>query len=61
MTTKKEILKKITELEAKMFYLDMKDVWTQEDYQLDRMWLREITELKKRYRDLEAVQILLLF
>jgi ribosomal protein L29 len=47
--TKKEIIKKIEELENKVFYLKMKDRWTGRDYfTMDRLQ-GEIKELRKNF------------
>lgn len=49
--TREEILKKINEIEAKKFWLDMQDRWEPEDYRQMNAWREEIRKLKK---ELEA-------
>lgn len=50
--TKEEILKEIDKLEDKKFFLDMKDVWENKDYDLmdeyDKQIYILIEELEKR-------------
>ena len=38
--------KRIEELENKMFYLSMKDHWSNEDFEQNREWRREIERLR---------------
>lgn len=44
--TKTNIINKIEELENKRFLLAMADHWTQEDFDLNDKWFKEIMELK---------------
>jgi len=48
---KTEITAKIKEIENRLFYLNMKDNWTNKDYELDRKLTKELNELKKEYND----------
>lgn len=49
--TREEILKKIEEIEAKKFWLDMQDRWEPEDYLTMNKYRAEIRKLEK---ELEA-------
>lgn len=51
--TKKEMVKRIEELDCAQFELMMKDMWDAQDYELDRHYTREIQKLKEA---LEAVE-----
>ena len=44
---RKEIMKKIEDLEHKKFMLDMKDRWSREDLDLSAHLIHEIRELKR--------------
>lgn len=46
--TNEEMSKRIEELEAKRFYLSMKDHWSNEDFETDRKWWTEILDLEKK-------------
>lgn len=48
MKTREEIEKKIKELKNYMFMLDMKDRWTERDYEVSREWHNEIMDLKRQ-------------
>ena len=50
---KKEMMKRIEELDRAQFELMMKDYWNAEDYKLDRYYTQEILKLKEA---LEAVE-----
>lgn len=52
MMNKVEIQKRIEELEARRFYLSMKDRWSQDDYEADRKMWTEALELKKALVDM---------
>lgn len=42
------IKNKINELEAKRFYLSMKDRWTSADHAQDREWQEELRTLRQK-------------
>lgn len=44
---KEEILKEIDDLEMKMFILDMKDMWDEDDYKIMARYDEKINLLKK--------------
>ena len=45
--TKREMVKRIEELDCAQFELMMKDMWDAQDYELDRYYTQEIQKLKK--------------
>lgn len=45
--TKKEMVKRIEELDRAQFELMMKDMWDAQDYELDRYYTQEILKLKE--------------
>ena len=42
------ITERINELEAKRFYLSMKDRWTSADYAQDEAWHKELRTLRQK-------------
>ena len=44
------IEKRIEELENCIFYLNMKDRWLPEDWEQERIWKKEINELKAQLK-----------
>ena len=46
--TREEITKRIETVKNNMFYLNMKDRWTTQDYRTMDRYHREIQELKKQ-------------
>lgn len=52
MINKVEMEKRIEELEARRFYLSMKDRWSYEDHEADRKMWMEVLELKKALVDM---------
>lgn len=45
-----DIEKRIKELENCIFYLNMKDRWLPEDWEQERIWKKEINELKAQLK-----------
>ena len=53
MTEAEEIRKRIDELETADFYLQMKDMWSQEDFDTHDAYYREVKALKEKLNELE--------
>ena len=47
MRTREMIEKEIKNIEHKIFVLNMKDRWNNDDYEIERQYDRQIRELKK--------------
>ena len=51
--TKEDIIKEIDALETQLFFLNMKDTWSGDDYETERKYERRIKELKKELEVME--------
>lgn len=51
--TREEIKKKIEEIENREFYLQMKDRWNRDDFDISRKHREEIRELENLLKSLE--------
>lgn len=54
MYTRELLMKEIEDVETRMFYLDMKDRWSQADFELMRLYQIKLKELKQRLEQLEC-------
>ena len=50
--TREEIEAKIEDLKERMFYLDMKDRWSNDDYARSRQMYEEVSDLKKQLTEM---------
>lgn len=48
---REEIVRRIEELENRIFILAMKDMWSQDDFATDRKWHNEKRELEQQLEE----------
>ena len=51
--TNKEREQRMEELEKEMFFLNMKDNWTNKDFETRREWTAELFKLREQLKEIE--------